>query len=411
MGTIFIMRMLSVLPLVAVIVTTGAAPAKVEDRSGSAEEFDLVAFLTQLGLQGASVGLPILGPIALDAAGAAAGGALDAAGGLLGRADLVDIEDRSGSAEAFDLVSFLTQLGLQGAQVGLPILGPIALDAAGAAAGGALDAAGGLLGRSDLMDLIEDRSGSKSAEDFDLLALINLLNTLVNTFGIGALSGLTGNTGTTSGTAIRVEENRSGSAEAFDLVSFLTQLGLQGAQVGLPILGPIALDAAGAAAGGALDAAGGLLGRSDLVDIEDRSGSAEAFDLVSFLTQLGLQGAQVGLPILGPIALDAAGAAAGGALDAAGGLLGRSDLQGEEVFLKHQKYPYYGGYYKPPFYQNQYPYYNQYSGYPYSGTNTPIANLISSIVNTFGALSGATGTIPGSTGTTGTTSGTAIRVE
>ena len=42
--TIFIMRMLSVLPLVAVIVTTGAAPAKVEDRSGSAEEFDLVAF-------------------------------------------------------------------------------------------------------------------------------------------------------------------------------------------------------------------------------------------------------------------------------------------------------------------------------------------------------------------------------
>ena len=75
------------------------------------------------------------------------------------------------------------------------------------------------------MDLIEDRSGSKSAEDFDLLALINLLNTLVNTFGIGALSGLTGNTGTTSGTAIRVEENRSGSAEAFDLVSFLTQLG------------------------------------------------------------------------------------------------------------------------------------------------------------------------------------------
>merc|ERR1711972_860444 len=185
------------------------APAKVEDRSGSAEEFDLVAFLTQLGLQGASVGLPILGPIALDAAGAAAGGALDAAG---------------------------------------------------AAAGGALDAAGGLLGRSDLMDLIEDRSGSKSAEDFDLLALINLLNTLVNTFGIGALSGLTGNTGTTSGTAIRVEENRSGSAEAFDLVSFLTQLGLQGAQVGLPILGPIALDAAGAAAGGALDAAGGLLG-------------------------------------------------------------------------------------------------------------------------------------------------------
>ena len=47
--TIFIMRMLSVLPLVAVIVTTGAAPAKVEDRSGSAEEFDLVAFLTQLG--------------------------------------------------------------------------------------------------------------------------------------------------------------------------------------------------------------------------------------------------------------------------------------------------------------------------------------------------------------------------
>merc|ERR1719334_2808471 len=186
--------MLSVLPLVAVIVTTGAAPAKVEDRSGSAEEFDLVAFLTQLGLQGASVGLPILGPIALDAAGAAAGGALDAAGGLLGRADL--------------------------------------------------------------MDLIEDRSGSKSAEDFDLLALINLLNTLVNTFGIGALSGLSGNTGTTSGTAIRVEENRSGSAEAFDLVSFLTQLGLQGAQVGLPILGPIALDAAGAAAGGALDAAG-----------------------------------------------------------------------------------------------------------------------------------------------------------
>jgi len=346
------MRMLSVLPLVAVIVTTGAAPAKVEDRSGSAEEFDLVAFLTQLGLQGASVGLPILGPIALDAAGAAAGGALDAAGGLLGRADLVDIEDRSGSAEAFDLVSFLTQLGLQGAQVGLPILGPIALDAAGAAAGGALDAAGGLLGRSDLMDLIEDRSGSKSAEDFDLLALINLLNTLVNTFGIGALSGLTGNTGTTSGTAIRVEENRSGSAEAFDLVSFLTQLGLQGAQVGLPILGPIALDAAGAAAGGALDAAGGLLGRSD--------------------------------------------------------------LQGEEVFLKHQKYPYYGGYYKPTYYQNQYPYYNQYSGYPYSGTNTPIANLLSSIVNTFGALSGATGTIPGSTGTTGTTgttSGTAIRVE
>ena len=64
-----------------------------------------------LGLQGASVGLPILGPIALDAAGAAAGGALDAAGGLLGRADLVDIENRSGSAEAFDLVSFLTQLG------------------------------------------------------------------------------------------------------------------------------------------------------------------------------------------------------------------------------------------------------------------------------------------------------------
>ena len=64
-----------------------------------------------LGLQGASVGLPILGPIALDAAGAAAGGALDAAGGLLGRSDLVDIEDRSGSAEAFDLVSFLTQLG------------------------------------------------------------------------------------------------------------------------------------------------------------------------------------------------------------------------------------------------------------------------------------------------------------
>merc|ERR1712002_1324406 len=129
---IFIMRMLSVLPLVAVIVTTGAAPAKVEDRSGSAEEFDLVAFLTQLGLQGATVGLPILGPIALDAAGVAAGGALDAAGGLLGRSDLADIENRSGSASAeeFDLVSFLTQLGLQGASVGLPILGPIALDAA-----------------------------------------------------------------------------------------------------------------------------------------------------------------------------------------------------------------------------------------------------------------------------------------
>merc|ERR1712002_322960 len=152
--------------------------------------------------------------------------------------------------------------------------------------------------------------------------------------------------------------------------------------------------------------------------VEDRSGSAEEFDLVSFLTQLGLQGASVGLPILGPIALDAAGAAAGGALDAAGGLLGRSDLQGEEDLLKHHKYPYYGGYHKYPYYQNQYPYYQnqysyypQYSGYPYSGTGTPISNLLSSVVNTFGALTGATGTIPGTTGATGTTSGTAIRVE
>merc|ERR1711915_896483 len=169
MGPIFIMRMLSVLPLVAVIVTVGAAPAKVEDRSASAEAFDLLSLLTQLGLQGAQVGLPILGPIALDAAGAAAGAGLDAAGGLLGRSDLADIENRSGSAETFDLLALLTQLGLQGAELGLPILGPIALDAAGAAAGAGLNAAGGLLGRSALID-VEDRSKS-SAEDFDLLSL------------------------------------------------------------------------------------------------------------------------------------------------------------------------------------------------------------------------------------------------
>merc|ERR1719516_332072 len=124
--------MLSVLPLVAVIVTVGAAPAKVEDRSASAESFDLLSLLTQLGLQGAQVGLPILGPIALDAAGAAAGAGLNAAGGLLGRSALIDVEDRSKSA---------------------------------------------------------------SAEDFDLLSLINLLNTLVNTFGA-----LTGSTGTIPGT-------------------------------------------------------------------------------------------------------------------------------------------------------------------------------------------------------------------
>merc|ERR1719244_198994 len=137
------MRMLSVLPLVAVIVTVGAAPAKVEDRSASAEAFDLLSLLTQLGLQGAQVGLPILGPIALDAAGAAAGAGLDAAGGLLGRSDLIDVEDRSKSA---------------------------------------------------------------SAEDFDLLSLINLLNTLVNTFGAltGSTGTISGTTGTT-GTAIRVQ--------------------------------------------------------------------------------------------------------------------------------------------------------------------------------------------------------------
>merc|ERR1711915_651567 len=128
------------------------------------------------------MGLPILGPIALDTAGAAAGAGLDAAGELLGRSDLVDIENRSGSAEGFDLLSLLTQLGLQGAELGLPILGPIALDAAGAAAGAGLND-------------VEDRSKSASAEDFDLLSLINLLNTLVNTFGA-----LTGSTGTIPGT-------------------------------------------------------------------------------------------------------------------------------------------------------------------------------------------------------------------
>merc|ERR1712064_66044 len=202
---IFIMRMLSVLPLVAVIATVGAAPAKVEDRSASAEAFDLLSLLTQLGLQGAEIGLPIIGPIALDVAGAAAGAGLNAAGGLLGRSNLVDIENRSGSAESFDLLALLTQLGLQGAELGLPILGPIALDAAGAAAGAGLNAAGGLLGRSALID-IEDRSKSASAEDFDLLSLINLLNTLVNTFGAltGSTGTIPGTTGTT-GTAIRVQ--------------------------------------------------------------------------------------------------------------------------------------------------------------------------------------------------------------